>query len=554
VPQLADPEVSSPLLESGISSHGIRRPWHARSAANWAAAAIILIGVLRIVSTYSVFTQTYDEPAHIACGLQLLTTGHYDFEPQHPPLARVFAALPLYVSGIRTDAQHKMWDEGNHVLAANGAYTRNLAAARAGVLPFYIIACVFVFLLARTVYGTIASLVTLLLFSTLPLVLAHAGLATTDMAVTAGFVASTYFFLRWQRRPSLKNAFLLGAVIGVAVLTKFSFLPFFAITACVFYLVKRPSVPALQFGKQTALAAVVTLFFIWAGYGFTIRPFHPAFFSGHSIPLPLTDFARGIAQLVHHLRIGHPSYLLGHTSTHGFAWYFPVALAVKLPIAFLLLVSLGFWLVVRSRLHTSREVTAAAIAAVLVVLSCVPSTINIGLRHLLPIMTLLSLVAAYPLEIATRSEGWKRSMLRAVFLVLVAWQLAVSIGAHPDYLAYFNEFAGKHPEHILVDSDLDWGQDLGRLFAYCERTKISALTLGYPGNADLSRYSNISVRPIQPFTPVTGWVAISKNTKQLSLAAPGILGSGREYSWLDAYPPVAHVGRSIDVYFIPEPR
>jgi hypothetical protein len=103
---------------------------------------------------------------------------------------------------------------------------------------------------------------------------------------------------------------------------------------------------------------------------------------------------------------------------------------------------------------------------------------------------------------------------------------------------------------VLVDSDLDWGQDLGRLMSYCRRAGIEELTLAYFGSADVNRYG-VRVRPLRPLQPAAGWVAISKTARALSETAPGVLGNGREYAWFEAYRPVTTIGRSIDLYFVP---
>ena len=92
------------------------------------------------------------------------------------------------------------------------------------------------------------------------------------------------------------------------------------------------------------------------------------------------------------------------------------------------------------------------------------SRINIGIRHVLPVYLLFSLVAGAAVVRLLRDAG-TRKWISAVLMVLAAWFGASSLISHPDYLAYFNEFAGSEPENIVVDSDLDWGQDVKRLAA-----------------------------------------------------------------------------------------
>jgi hypothetical protein len=141
--------------------------------------------------------------------------------------------------------------------------------------------------------------------------------------------------------------------------------------------------------------------------------------------------------------------------------------------------------------------------------------------------------------------AWRNRRLAAgavaVILVLLVWQLSTLWTAYPDYLPYFNE-AVPHPQRVLVDSDLDWGQDLRRLELRAAQLRIPQLSLAYRGTADLAR------EPLPPFVslaarqPTTGWVAISALARTREPA---------DYAWLDAYRPVERIGKSIDLYYIP---
>src|SRR5882672_8936316 len=116
-------------------------------------AALILLASIRIVSTYTVFSHTSDEPAHIACGMEWLDQHVYRYENQHPPLTRIMAALGPYLDGARSTGQKEMFTEGNAILygATGSQYDRRLAFSRAGNLPFFWLACGMVFLWGRRV-------------------------------------------------------------------------------------------------------------------------------------------------------------------------------------------------------------------------------------------------------------------------------------------------------------------------------------------------------------------------------------------------------------------
>jgi hypothetical protein len=166
---------------------------------------LVFIGIIRIISTYRVFSQMFDEPIHLACGLEWWDKGTYNIERQHPPLARIAIALGPYVSGIRSLGlpREEKSKEGNLELNANNAYWSNLTRARMGILPFYLVACIVVWMWADKAFGTGSALMAILLFTGLPPILGHSSLATTDMAITATLCASLFCFVLWFEKPAL---------------------------------------------------------------------------------------------------------------------------------------------------------------------------------------------------------------------------------------------------------------------------------------------------------------------------------------------------------------
>ena len=121
------------------------------------------------------------------------------------------------------------------------------------------------------------------------------------------------------------------------------------------------------------------------------------------------------------------------------------------------------------------------------------------------------------------------------------WQLGTLYTAYPDYLPYFNETVA-HPEKVLVDSDLDWGQDLYRLELRAAQLQIGHLSLAYRGTADLSREPLPPLYVLPPRKPVKGWVAVSALARTRSAT---------DYAWLNAYTPVERIGKTIDLYYVP---
>jgi hypothetical protein len=533
-------------------------------------AACLAVGVGRIVATYHVFNQTWDEPAHVAAGMEWLDRGRYTYEPLHPPLARIMEALGPRVAGIRSAGQANVWLEGNAILYAGGRYDRNLALARLGVLPFFLLATLVVYAWARRLGGAPAAVSAVLLFTTLPPVLAHAGVATTDMAVTATIALAALCLIRWVEQPTRGRSLALGLTLGLALLSKLSALLFLPAAGVAIALCRRGE-RAREAGPHAGpsrttrlrLTYAAALLTIWAGYRFAVGPLTapdagtaavaptalPALdrlARAHVFPAPA--LFEGLGQLAAKNRAGHKSYLLGEVRTTGWWYFFPVALAVKTPLPFLLLTAAGLaatWRLL-SGVERRRQLEPAAIAFG-ILLVCLPSRINIGLRHVLPMYPFLAIVAGLGVVALWRARRAVPAA-RALAVLLVGWQVVASARTHPDYLAYFNELAGSHPERILVDSDLDDGQDLKRLADTLRARRVPAVSLAYAGSATVAEHGLPPIHWLEPHRPVTGWVAASLYSLELgSLDRPG----HDDFAWLDRYRPVAQVGRSIRLYYIP---
>ena len=166
---------------------------------------LLAIATARVVGTYAGYSHTSDELMHVACGMQWLDKGVYQYETQHPPLARVAAALGPYLSGIRSQGQSWPYAEGAKIIYHDQQYDRNLSLARLGIIPFFWIAALVVFVWARRELGDLEGVVAVFLFTFLPPVLAHAGLATTDMALTALLGAAFLTGLIWIEKPTVRE-------------------------------------------------------------------------------------------------------------------------------------------------------------------------------------------------------------------------------------------------------------------------------------------------------------------------------------------------------------
>ena len=487
---------------------------HARTI----ALVAVLAGTIRIVATYPVFNHTSDEPAHVACGLEWLDKGTYQWEPQHPPLARVATAIGPYLLGARSAHTAKstyddLYAEGNRIFYWGHHYLLTLGVARGGILPFFWLACLVVFEWGRRYYDGAVGAVAVAIFTFTPTILAHAGLATTDMALTATLGAAFLAALMWIEKPNARTGVILGLCGGLAILSKFSSLIFFPATAglalaCYLVVERRklrgPASYARLYLPTLALAAVVCCFLVWAGYRFSFGRVPDT-----TISAPAPMLYRGIGEVLTHNKNGHIAYLLGQRGTKGWWYFFPVLLVFKTPLAFLILAGVWIYVAARRGLPWRRAWIPAAFAGAILGVG-MTSTINIGLRHILPVYLGLSLMGA--MAALWMLDRARTGRIPAVALsALMAWFGASSLLSHPDYLPYFNALAGSHPENIAVDSDLDWGQDLNRLSHRLKELGVKQVTLLTPYLADYEKEHGFPhlVEDMDYVTPSPGWTAIS---------------------------------------------
>jgi hypothetical protein len=552
-------------------------------------AVAIAVSSAAIASTYGRLSQTADEPNHLATGLEWLERGRYDLHAENPPLARIAIALPAFARGWRLPAAGDAWRQGTELLYT-GDYRRNLALVRVGVLPLFVASALLVFGLARRLASELAGVFATALYCATPAILGHAGLATTDLPLVTTLLLALYAMWRWLEQPSWSHAALLGVGVGLAVATKLSSLVFLpAAGAAVVPLWSlgrdrrdRVSVRWSRRAASLALAAVCAFSVTWSFYRFSfgvpldqpgasrrlerctrdggVAAAALAWLAAARVPAP--ELVHGAIWLCAHDRDGHPAYLDGTVEPSGHRAFYAVALAVKtpLPVLVLGLVGLGWGAALTIRARDGRAAIPGAIALAVVAVASA-GHINLGVRHVLPALAMLAISAG-----VVAAHAWHmqpvRVVRRGLLLALLGWQLGAVARSHPDELAYFNALAGDEPGELLVDSDLDWGQDLLALEAVFRAHAVDRAHVAYFGTARLCAHAMPALAWLPPRTPVTGWVAISEmyfrgvRTRHFKDACDPRSayvvdrGDGQGYRWLEAHTPVARAGASICVYHI----
>jgi hypothetical protein len=575
-----------------------------------ALALIATVAVVRVAATHRVFSATADETQHIAGGIEWMRGSFGLWREQklshvigNPPLARIAVGLGPYLHGVRDTRLRDVLYDGP-------GYAANLVAARRGTLPFLVLVVALTFWLGRRLWGDAEGLLAAAAVSTVPAVLGHAGLATTDVAATATFLLTLLALLRWLEAPTRGRAAALGAALGLAFVTKMSVMALVpagfavalhrrrAVGAPVLPPLAlapegasgrtarptRPSAFGLALGAQLGLAALASGLVAWSFYRFsfgrpadladpaTLRALVDGCTRGPTARrvlmdllgwrMPAPEIADGLVVLCAANGLGQStSYLLGRITQEGFPLFFPLALAVKTPLPFLGLAVWGLRAAGRDTAADRWRRLAPALVAVVVLVLVLPSRINIGVRHVLQLYPLLALYVAVGLVAL-----WRAGRVgRLLAVALGAWQLATPVFAAPDYMAWFNALAGRHPENVLLDSDLDWGQDLLRLERALAEMGARRFSVAYFGPSDLCRHRLPVGRWLRPYERATGLVAISEMYRK------GVIGNyyrdgdycdrdqwvreappdPGQFAWLDAYTPIARVGTSILLYDIP---
>ncbi len=562
-------------------------------AARVALTALILLACLLAASTWRVYSNTWDEPEHLAAGIELLDLGRYEYDTEHPPIVRALMALGPYLAGARSFGTPPPDGvlEGDDILYSGGHYDLYLTLARLGTLPFLALLLFSVWLWARRLTQSEGeALLAVLLLASVPPVLGHGALATLDVAAAATVLLALYAMQSWLSTARWRDAVFFGVTVGVAAGSKFSAIPFLALGFVVlavshWVLARRRAPPDAQgaragaaapdMGQRFAGLAVVVFvsgvplflaYGLWSGNAVSL----PHRFDlavqfllqehglshvagvvlGHVwLPSWVQGFLEGIIAVKAHNDSGHLSFLLGQLRSTGWWYFYLVGLAVKTPLPLLVTGPIGLGLLARAgwRTHDAWRLAPALLFLTILVFASTFSHINIGIRHVLVLYPFMALGGAYLSALAWRSL--RKMTVRPLAIVgsafvfgVVGWQVSTLWTAYPDYLPYFNE-AVAHPERVLVDSDLDWGQDLRRLEKRAAEIKIPRLFLAYRGTAVLAREPLPAYVVMPPWKPATGWVAISWLAK---------VHDPKGYAWLDAYKPIETIGKTIELYYIPQ--
>lgn len=521
--------------------------------------ALLIILAAQLLLSSGRNSATYDEQYHIAIGLYYLRRGDPALIPAHPPFIATLATLPLLanrdlVVPPSTSSASTLAYSDQLLWRLNPNGPSIVARARLPIIGLTLLLAITVYAWARELFGPIPGLLALTLLSFDPNILAHGNLVTNDIGVTCFATLALYTFWRWMTRPSPARAVIAGLMLGLGQVAKFSAV--YLIGVLIIILLTDRIVKSSAASRLTAkttlvyltLIAVAAYCAIWVVYGFDVGTIK-------GYPVPAREYLNGLQAFTTLVGGGKHSFLLGAYSPNGWWYYFPVAFAVKTPLPTLILIGAAFVFVYRR--GTWRSTLPLLIPVVIYFAICLASPFQIGYRHLLPLLPCLFIFTS---QLAL--VDWKtwRSGTAAVS-AMVIWLIVGSVAIFPHYLAFFNEIAGGpgNGYKILVDSNLDWGQELIGLRKYMTQENIPSVKLSYHGTADPAAYGIVyEPLPSYPYNqwtsdtvpdillnPPTGVYAISANNLQ------GLRFKNHDlYATFRQRKPDAVVGHSIFIYRI----
>ena len=604
---------------------------------------IIIISVAVILSIASVWDDSIivDEVPHIGAGYSYLVKRDMRLNPEHPPLAKDLAAIPLLFVNLKQDVFNSefwqtdingQWNCGRRLIYNSGNDADLIKhLAKLPMLLFFILSAILIFKWARRLYGDTGAITALILFAFSPTVIAHLRFVTTDVAALFGVLFATYFYVNYLKNQTKKNFWLASVFFGIALLCKFStFLlaPFFLALGLIYGFVKNPrpadsKTPwflakvkdAVKSIRATILVFIIGfVIVVWpvyyfhtynyqqerqhndtkqllASYGNRMFADPVVWASDKPVIRAAAQYGLGLLMVTQRVVGGNTTYFLGEVSRFGWHSYFPIVYFIKEPLAWWGLVLIALIAISTQVKSLKLKVKSTgdwiqnhfAEFAMLLWLAIywgasIKGTLNIGVRHLLPTYPFaILLVSGQIAKIIQKSKiknqnykskfkilNFKLSFYTLIFTfsILLGWYVLENVRVYPFYLTYFNQVVGgpSGGDRYVVDSNLDWGQDLVRFSNWVKENNIPKIEFDYFGWADPSYYLKeryvwlnstkyIDGRDFAARNQSDGWLAVSA-TFLMGSQGPYDQPKDINYLWLNSYQSVTIIGNSIFVYRI----
>jgi hypothetical protein len=473
-------------------------------------AALLLAMWLQLAFSVRGESLSWDEGDHLFAAYMTAVHGDFGLNPEHPPLVKLVAALPLLampdlrvptlqgrnfkVEAFLSGKDFNAWNIGRGILFR----------ARLAVTIFPLMLALLVFLATREMFGTTPAFVALTFLAFDPTLLAHGAMVTTDVGVSCFIFATVYAFYRYVKGPSWGRAALVGLATGLGFAAKHTgvlIVPML-IALAICEIIRNPrrasgestdcrkTLTGKMLGALT-FAAVISLAVLWAFYGFRYNS-RPA---GLEINPPLSVYLGQISKPWEAKLLGtvarfhalpesylygmadiqqvddaYTAYFFGNTYPHGTHWYFPGVIVIKSTLPFLILMLIAAGAILTRRFTRWREMLFLTIPPAIYLTVAMSSQMNIGARHIMPVYPFLYVLGAGAVcELMRREPRWG-----LVITILLLWQIVAAVRTYPVYMSYGNEMWGgaDNVHKYLSDSNTDWAQQLVATKKYLDEHDI----------------------------------------------------------------------------------
>jgi hypothetical protein len=460
------------------------------------AAIVILLFFASCLHSAKRDSVSWDESQHLYSGWLSWERGDFGYNPEVPPLVKMWDAIPLLHRDIKQPVftgdrfKKEGFVLGQRFLVANGI-DQTLIPARVMASLLTVFLATLLFFCAREMFGDKAAMFALLLFCLDPNFLANGAYVTTDIGASLTMLAAVYAFYRYMQRPTVARIIIVGLAVGLAMTVKFTgvfIVPVLCLIAGIDFWRSGSKSPS----PRQLITAIVVISLIGVGCIWTLYHFR---YAARPSPLqlnptsaeylqkltsPLSRRALTMMSKFHLLPEAYiygladtkisagdiPSYLFGRDYAGAPHWYFPAAFLIKSTLPFLILLVLTMAVVFRGRWQMRREIVFLTVPSLFIFLLSTSSDLGIGYRHLFPMFPMLYiLIAGCASYLVSRNPKFIYG-----FVVLLLWQLVTTVTARPGLLAYANEaWGGPSKTHLyLSDSNVDWGQQLKTVRHYLE--------------------------------------------------------------------------------------
>ncbi|MGC1451988.1 MAG: glycosyltransferase family 39 protein [Candidatus Sulfotelmatobacter sp.] len=558
-------------------------------------ACLLILLSLQLTLSARRESQTWDEACHIFAGYNYWTTANFGDNPEHPPLVKLLATLPLLQLPLKVPAHPGVFSKEEDFLTATQFVFSNdaeviLFRTRMAAALLTLLLGALVFAVAKEMFGSVPAFLALALLVLEPNILAHGAVVTTDVGMSCFLLATVWAFYRYVKKPRAGRLALTGLAAGLGLATKHSAILIFPIllglAVCEVARGRVDAEPgeskesrarqAMRLLGAIAVIGILSVVILWSFYGFH---FHPqagvdagarvveyagrlknpvqakmiqAAAGWHLLP---QSYLYGLADVGFTAEYSH-SYLLGTVYPHGRWTYFPVAFVIKTTLGLLILLALVPLSLARARIEDWRELLFLIVPAAVYFLVAMGSGMNIGVRHILPVYPFLMILAAWGAgQLMQRQRHWAY-----VVAVLLLWNGVSSARTYPVYLAYANEMWGGPSQtyKYLSDSNADWGQQLKATKKYLDAHQVKNCWFAYFADVVVDpKYYGVSCKPLttiatvwlQPAievpASVDGKVLISAGTLSGYEFGPGDLNP---YDQFQRIPPTAVIEHGLLVF------